>query len=88
MPWKGDGYAKNEFNFVVEIPQNRLAKLEICKETKFNPIVQDSKVHPIYNTKVDRFYYIFPAFNYGIIPQTYESPQPMPEFNSMKVAKA
>ena len=85
IPIRDDGYKDEEFNFAVEIPQNRLAKLEVNKWIKGNPITQDTKTHPVTKEKVDRFYYIFPCFNYGIIPQTYEIPKPMPEFDNLCV---
>ena len=74
---KETGYHEHEYNFICEIPMNRLAKLEVDKEKQHNPIVQDTKKHPISLQKVDRYYYIFPEFNYGIIPQTYEAPTPV-----------
>lgn len=85
IPIKDTGYSENEFNFAVEIPQNRLAKLEVDKWIPGNPITQDLRTHPITKAKVDRFYYIFPSFNYGIIPQTYEMPKPMSEFDNLSV---
>lgn len=68
----GDPTAEYECSFIVEIPKNRLAKLELDTEDPINPIVQDTKKHPLTGERVPRFYYIYPAFNYGLIPQTFE----------------
>lgn len=75
-----------DFNYVVEIPQNRLAKLEMNKWVAGNAITQDKKTHPITQAKVDRYYYIFPCFNYGFLPQTYEIPTPLAKYENLCVA--
>ena len=49
IPYRLPDYLPNEFNFVCEIPLNRLAKLEVDKKARYNPIVQDTKKHPITN---------------------------------------
>merc|ERR1712146_438944 len=47
-----------------------MEKLEVNKETKGNPIKQDTKKNQ------PRFYvYGIPFFNYGMLPQTWEDPQ-------------
>jgi 3'-phosphoadenosine 5'-phosphosulfate synthase len=55
---------------VTEIPMFYTAKMELQKETKGNPISQDSNKDgsPRY------FTYGTPFFNYGLIPQTWEDP--------------
>ena len=60
-------------NMVVEIPRWSNAKFEISKETKLNPIIQDTK-----RGKLRFVNNIFPfkgyMHNYGAIPQTWEDP--------------
>ena len=60
-------------NMVVEIPRWSNAKFEISKETRLNPIIQDTKKGKL--RFVDN---IFPfkgyMHNYGAIPQTWEDP--------------
>ncbi|KAG0671175.1 inorganic pyrophosphatase [Maudiozyma exigua] len=60
-------------NMVVEIPRWSNAKFEISKETKLNPIIQDTK-----KGKLRFVNNIFPfkgyMHNYGAIPQTWEDP--------------
>ena len=85
IPIQEQTNSKYEFSFVCEIPSSRLAKLEVEKTVKGNPILQDVKTHPVHKNKVPRFYYIFPTFNYGIIPQTYDSPKPHPEADNLCV---
>ena len=58
---------------VVEVPRWSNAKMEISKENSLNPIVQDEK------KGVARFVHnCFPhhgyIWNYGAVPQTWESP--------------
>lgn len=58
-------------NFIVEIPKGILAKMEVNKESRLNPIMQDT----ISSTSQPRFYkYGVPFFNYGLFPQTWEDP--------------
>lgn len=65
--------SKTIFNMVVEIPKFTNTKLEISTKTKLNPIVCDIKDDSVRNIKN-----IFPfhgyLWNYGAIPQTWESP--------------
>lgn len=49
-------------NFVVEIPDNTIEKMEVSKEMENNPIV------------IDRLYKNPIPFTYGCIPRTYEDP--------------
>jgi len=57
------------FNFIVEIPAFQTAKMEVSKDLRDNPIVQDSK------KGMPRYYgYGSPFFNYGLLPQTWEDP--------------
>jgi len=55
-------------NMVVEIPKGTQPKLEINKDEFMNPIKQDVK-----NGKLRIVAYKYP-FNYGALPQTWESP--------------
>ena len=55
-------------NMIIEIPKNTRKKMEINKETKNNPIKQDVK-----NGKLREISMDYP-FNYGALPQTWESP--------------
>lgn len=75
VPKKSPGYADDEFNMVMEISQNTRAKMEISRDLKSNPIIQDEedcRTHP--GKIVPREYCIDPIFNYGAIPQTWENP--------------
>jgi len=57
------------YNFIVEIPMYTTAKMEVTKDVKYNPIMQDvSHGQPRYYT------YGVPFFNYGLFPQTFEDP--------------
>ena len=60
-------------NMIVEIPRWSNAKLEISKEEKFNPILQDTK-----KGKLRYIRHCFPhkgyIWNYGAFPQTWEDP--------------
>lgn len=62
-----------EFNMIVEIPRWTNAKMEINKEQRLNPIVQDVKKGAL--RFVDN---VFPfhgyIWNYGALPQTWEDP--------------
>jgi 3'-phosphoadenosine 5'-phosphosulfate synthase len=56
------------YHFVVEIPMYSTAKMEMNKEEKHNPIMQDT------SAGAPRYYhYGAPMFNYGFLPQTWES---------------
>lgn len=60
-------------NMVVEIPRFSQGKLEICKEKLLNPIVQDvkkGKLRYVSNCHPYKGY----LWNYGTLPQTWESP--------------
>lgn len=65
--------ANGIFNMVVEIPRWTNAKLEITKEEKLNPIIQDTK-----KGKLRFVRNCFPhhgyIHNYGAFPQTWEDP--------------
>ena len=56
------------FTFVCEIPRGARAKMEINKETEWNPIIQDTKKGAL------RFYHSPSLVNYGAFPQTWEDP--------------
>ena len=60
--------SKLTYNMVIEIPMYSTAKMEVTKGRKHNPIKQDLK------DTVPRYYrYGVPFFNYGMLPQTWES---------------
>lgn len=67
-PAKGTA-AGRVVNMMVEIPKGRMEKLEVNKETKNNPIKQDTK-----KGKMRYYAYGVPFFNYGMLPQTWENP--------------
>ncbi|KAJ1396566.1 Inorganic pyrophosphatase [Sesbania bispinosa] len=60
----GDGV----FNFIVEIPKESSAKMEVATDEPFTPIKQDMKKGKL------RFYPYNIHWNYGLLPQTWEDP--------------
>ena len=56
---------------VTEIP-NVFSKMQVNKEKKFHPIEQDKRA--IQGVRMPRFYQQSLIFNYGFVPQTFESP--------------
>ncbi|KAE9595045.1 hypothetical protein Lal_00041254 [Lupinus albus] len=60
----GDGV----FNFIVEIPKESSAKMEVATDEPFTPIKQDTKKGKL------RFYPYNIHWNYGLLPQTWEDP--------------
>ena len=58
------------YTFVVEIPAETTAKMEVQKSHWYNPIMQDT------NKDGSARYYTYgvPFFNYGLLPQTWEDP--------------
>ncbi|XP_024376796.1 soluble inorganic pyrophosphatase 6, chloroplastic [Physcomitrium patens] len=60
----GDGL----YNFVVEIPKETSAKMEVATEEPSTPIKQDTKKGKL------RFYPYNINWNYGLLPQTWEDP--------------
>jgi inorganic pyrophosphatase len=75
VPMKLDAYDKYEFNMVMEISSSTKAKMEISRDVEFNPIIQDlEQCDKSLSGKKLRDYAIFPIFNYGAIPQTWEDP--------------
>ncbi|CAF3596677.1 unnamed protein product [Rotaria sordida] len=66
------------YNMVVEVPRWTNAKLEINKQLKMNPLVQDVK-----NGKPRFVHNVFPyhgyLWNYGALPQTWEDPNHVDE---------
>ncbi|KAJ8764778.1 hypothetical protein K2173_009179 [Erythroxylum novogranatense] len=60
----GDGV----FNFVVEIPKESSAKMEVATDEQFTPIKQDMKKGNL------RYYPYNINWNYGLLPQTWEDP--------------
>jgi len=74
---------KGIFNMVVEVPRWSNAKMEISKEEKMNPILQDSK-----KGKARFVHNCFPhhgyIWNYGAIPQTWENPELVDQHTQQK----
>lgn len=69
VPLKPAGAKDGIYNFVVEIPQGTVAKMETTKEAAHNPMMQDTKKGKV------RFYeYGVTFFNYGLFPQTWDDP--------------
>ncbi|XP_058069554.1 soluble inorganic pyrophosphatase 6, chloroplastic [Magnolia sinica] len=60
----GDGV----FNYIVEIPKETSAKMEVATEEAFTPIKQDTKKGKL------RYYPYNINWNYGLLPQTWEDP--------------
>ncbi|KAL5704203.1 inorganic diphosphatase [Ranunculus cassubicifolius] len=69
-PWhdiplkSGDGV----FNFIVEIPKETSAKMEVATDEPYTPIKQDTKKGKL------RYYPYNINWNYGLLPQTWEDP--------------
>ncbi len=62
------------FQCVIEIPFDNLAKMELCKNEPHHPLWQDVRKSK-YNQGEEelRYYALFPLFNYGFFPQTWEN---------------
>ncbi|CAN6810479.1 unnamed protein product [Brassica oleracea] len=60
----GDGV----YNFIVEIPKESKAKMEVATDEDFTPIKQDTKKGKL------RYYPYNINWNYGLLPQTWEDP--------------
>ncbi|RCV08518.1 hypothetical protein SETIT_1G333200v2 [Setaria italica] len=60
----GDGV----FHFIVEIPKESSAKMEVATDEAFTPIKQDTKKGNL------RYYPYNINWNYGLLPQTWEDP--------------
>ncbi|XP_038971635.1 soluble inorganic pyrophosphatase 6, chloroplastic-like isoform X2 [Phoenix dactylifera] len=60
----GDGV----FNFIVEIPKDTSAKMEVATDEPYTPIKQDTKKGKL------RYYPYNINWNYGLLPQTWEDP--------------
>ncbi|XP_010444384.1 PREDICTED: soluble inorganic pyrophosphatase 6, chloroplastic [Camelina sativa] len=60
----GDGI----FHFIVEIPKESRAKMEVATDESFTPIKQDTKKGKL------RYYPYNINWNYGLFPQTWEDP--------------
>lgn len=63
----------DELTCCVEIPRQRIAKMEVIKELQHHPIMQDTRTNLFTQQPELRFYAQFPYFNYGFLPQTWES---------------
>eukprot|EP00760_Papus_ankaliazontas_P004936 PhM_4_TR12282/c0_g1_i1/m.56379/K01507/ppa; inorganic pyrophosphatase len=63
-------HTDDRYNFICEIPKWTRAKFEVATKERYNPIKQDIK------NGVPRFYkHGDMLFNYGCLPQTWESPE-------------
>lgn len=71
IPLQPKGAKENTYNFIVEIPQGVAHKMEVNKEERYNPIMQDT-THG--GTRGRNYLYGVPFFNYGLFPQTWEDP--------------
>ena len=75
---------KTILNMIVEVPRWTNAKLEISKEQKLNPIIQDTK-----KGKLRFVRNCFPhhgyIHNYGAFPQTWEDPNQSIQKPKLKV---
>ncbi|XP_074584340.1 LOW QUALITY PROTEIN: soluble inorganic pyrophosphatase 6, chloroplastic-like [Curcuma longa] len=60
----GDGV----YNFIVEIPKETSAKMEVATDEAYTPIKQDTKKGKL------RYYPYNINWNYGLLPQTWEDP--------------
>ncbi|KAL2346371.1 hypothetical protein Fmac_000371 [Flemingia macrophylla] len=56
------------FSFIVEIPKESSAKMEVATDEPFTPIKQDTKKGKL------RYYPYNIHWNYGLLPQTWEDP--------------
>ncbi|CAF1577336.1 unnamed protein product [Adineta ricciae] len=85
IPLVNEDYTKSNenqnvtiYNMVVEVPRWTNAKMEINKQFKMNPLVQDVK-----NGKPRFVHNVFPyhgyLWNYGALPQTWEDPNHVDE---------
>ncbi|KAL3581049.1 hypothetical protein D5086_018884 [Populus alba] len=69
-PWHGIPLHLGDgaFNYVVEIPKESSAKMEVATDEQFTPIKQDTKKGKL------RYYLYNINWNYGLLPQTWEDP--------------
>lgn len=76
-PWHDIPFRPSKFSplntAVIEISRHNITKYEMCLEEELNPIKPDSRKNKITGKDEVRFYGRFPLFNYGFIPQTWES---------------
>lgn len=72
-------------NCVTEIPRHSLAKMEVIKEMKYHPIMQDTRNNKYTNEKELRYYAQFMNASYGFLPQTWEQ-NILEDENGLKVA--
>ena len=62
------------FQCVIEIPFDNLAKMELCKNEPHHPLWQDVRKSKYNQGEQElRYYALFPLFNYGFFPQTWEN---------------
>ncbi|CAH0485186.1 unnamed protein product [Peronospora farinosa] len=66
-----DSKDNSSYNFIVEIPKGIAHKMEVNKEARYNPIMQDTTHN---GTRGRDYLYGVPFFNYGLFPQTWEDP--------------
>jgi inorganic pyrophosphatase len=65
------GLEKDYVNCCIEIPKEDKAKLQVEKEEKYHPFMQDTRINKATNQIELRYYAQYPLFNYGFIPQTW-----------------
>ena len=58
------------YNFICEVPYGTQAKMEISKNTKWNPIIQDTKKGKLRYVQYQNGY----TFNSGMTPKSWEDP--------------
>ena len=72
--WKSFPPTSNDYvtvNGIIEVPYSSLAKMELKKDIKDHPHAQDFR--RLNGTLVPRYYQMATLFNYGYIPQTWDS---------------
>lgn len=75
VPFKNENTGKDIFNGVIEISKNLTAKLEMAKNEKYHPLKFNEKTKKVRVAIGKHFYHLKQGFfNYGFIPQTWESP--------------
>jgi inorganic pyrophosphatase len=72
--WKTFPPTTNDYatiNGIIEVPYSSLAKFELKKQLKGHPHAQDYR--KVAGVSVPRFYQMATLFNYGYVPQTWDS---------------
>lgn len=72
IPLQPEETSENQtYHFIVEISKGVAHKMEVNKEERNNPIMQDTTHN---GTRGRNYLYGVPFFNYGLFPQTWEDP--------------